>query len=227
MNLPSWLNPGGHVPLELSRVLLAICIAFLGGHVLAWVYLFTHREQPMPGSLVNALVVMPVLVALMMLIMQDNLITAFGMMGVFAIVRFRNVLSDTHDTTYVLSAIMLGLATGTQRFSLAIVGCIAVAAILLYLSGVGFNARIRHDTVLHLHWARPATEIAALNALLDRHGRNAECTALRARETGGSDLSFRLLLRDPSKLELMLTELRSLGGVDRLTSFRADRENAA
>ena len=84
--------------------------------------MLTHRGQSLPRSLVNSLVVMPVLVALVMLVLQENIVTAFGMMGVFAIVRFRNVLADTHDTTYVLAAIMIGMAAGTQRFSIAVVG---------------------------------------------------------------------------------------------------------
>jgi hypothetical protein len=229
MNLTDWLIQGdnAHAALDVPVVLLALCLAFLGGHVLAWVYMLTHAAQSVPRSLVNALVVMPVLVALVMLVLQDNLVTAFGMMGVFAIVRFRNVLNDTHDTTYVLAAIMLGMAAGTQRFSIAIIGCTVVAAILLYLSWTSLGHRARHDTILHLHWGRPAPELPDLNALLARYARNSECTTHRARDNGGSDLSFRLLLRDPSQLEQLLTELRACHGVSQLTSFRAEEKSDA
>jgi hypothetical protein len=224
MNLTDWLAQGdnAHAALDVPIVLLALCLAFLGGHVLAWVYIHTHPGQTAGRSLISSLVVMPVLVALVMLVLQDNLVTAFGMMGVFAIVRFRNVLNDTHDTTYVLAAIMLGMAAGTQRFSIAIVGCAVVAVILLYLSWTGLGSRARHDTILHLHWGRPSGELPDLNSLLDRYGRNSECTAHRARETGGSDLSFRLLLRDPGQLDQLLADLRACNGVSRLTSFRAE-----
>lgn len=224
MNLTDWLVQGDNAQaaLDVPSVLLALCIAFLGGHLLAWIYMITHRGQTVPRSLVNALVVMPVLVALVMLVLQDNLVTAFGMMGVFAIVRFRNVLADTHDTTYVLAAIMIGMAAGTQRFSIAIIGAATVSLILLYLWITGLGSRVKHDTVLHLHWARPATELGELNAVLGRFGRNTECTAHRAREAGGSDISYRLLLRDPTQLDFLLGELRGLAGVSRLTSFRAE-----
>lgn len=224
MNFTDWLVQGdsASAALDLPAVLLALAISFLGGHVLAWVYMLTHRGQSLPRSLVNALVVMPVLVALMMLVLQDNLVTAFGMMGVFAIVRFRNVLADTHDTTYVLASIMIGMAAGTQRFSIAVIGALTIALILIYLWLTGLGTRLRHDLVLHLHWSRAANELEELNSLLGRFGRNAECTAHRARETGGSDLSYRLLLRDPAQLDYFLGELRGLGGVSRLTSFRAE-----
>ena len=224
MNFSDWLNQGdtSQTPLDLTAILLALCVAFIGGHVLAWVYMLTHRGQSLPRSLVNSLVVMPVLVALVMLVLQENIVTAFGMMGVFAIVRFRNVLADTHDTTYVLAAIMIGMAAGTQRFSIAVVGGATVSLILLYLWSTNLGARVRHDTVVHLHWARPATELTALTAILDRFARNAECTAHRTRETGGSDVSYRVLLRDPAQIERMLEELRALAGVSRLTTFRAE-----
>jgi hypothetical protein len=205
-------------------VLLALGLAFLGGQILAWVYIFTHSNRSMPRSLVNAIVVMPVLVALMMLVLQDNLVTAFGMMSIFAIVRFRNVLSETHDTTYVFAAIMVGVATGTQRFPIAIVGCLVVSGILIYLASANFDNRVTHDLVLHLHWSRPASELEALNAMLSRHGRNTECTSFRAREAGGCDVSYLLLLRNPNGLEMMLGELNQLAGVERVNTFRADKE---
>jgi len=43
------------------------------------------------------------------------------MMAVFAIVRFRNILRDTLDTSYILSCLVVGMACGTQRFPVAIV----------------------------------------------------------------------------------------------------------
>jgi hypothetical protein len=124
----------------------------------------------------------------------------------------------------VLAAIMIGMAAGTQRFSIAIVGGATVSLILLYLWSTNLGARVKHDTVVHLHWARPATDLVALIAILDRFARNAECTAHRTRETGGSDVSYRVLLRDPAQLDRMLEELRALAGVSRLTTFRAEEQ---
>ena len=226
MDMPSWLFSGEHLraPLDLSLVLLSLGIAFLGGQTFAWVYIATHTGRSAPRSLVNAVVVLPVLVTLMMLVLQDNLVTAFGMMSIFAIVRFRNVLSETHDTTYVFAAIMLGVAAGTQHFSIAIVGCVFVSAILFYLSLVNFDRRITHDLVLHLHWSRPAAELPALNELLARHGRNTECTSFRARDAGGCDVSYLLLLRDPSGVDRMLAELNALEGVQRVNTFKGQEE---
>jgi len=82
----------GTIPSNWPAMLLGLLLAFACGHVIAWVYMLTHSGLSYSRSFVNALIVMPVLVALVMMVLANNLITAFGMMAVFAIVRFRNVL---------------------------------------------------------------------------------------------------------------------------------------
>ena len=57
----------------------------------------------------------------MMMLMTGGLIVAFGLLAVFAVVRFRNVLKDTRDTSYILWAILQGLAVGTFKFSTAVI----------------------------------------------------------------------------------------------------------
>jgi hypothetical protein len=54
-----------------------------------------------------------------------------------------------------------------------------------------------------------------------------ECTSLRARESGGCDVAYLVLLKDSSKLEVLLSELGALEGVQRLNSFRADKASRA
>jgi hypothetical protein len=41
----------------------------------------------------------------------------------------------------------------------------------------------------------------------------------------GADLSYRLLLRDPSRVNELLTELNQFEGVSRLTSMKAEDES--
>jgi hypothetical protein len=49
-------------------------------------------------------------------------------MAIFAIVRFRNILRDTLDTTFILSAIVLGMAAGAMKFAAAAIGVVVVCA---------------------------------------------------------------------------------------------------
>src|SRR6185503_15600346 len=131
----------GMAPVNWPAVLLGLLLSFAGGQVIAWIYMVTHSGLSYSRSFVNALIVMPVIVALVMMVLSNNLVTAFGMMAVFAIVRFRNILRDTLDTSYVLIVIVLGMACGTLKFATAVVGCLLISMIMIYLWFTAFGTR--------------------------------------------------------------------------------------
>lgn len=216
----------GMAPTNFPALVLGLLLAFAGGHVLAWVYMATHSGLSYSRSFVKSLIVMPVVVALVMHVLSNNLITAFGMMAVFTIVRFRNMLRDTLDTTYVLLVLVLGMAAGSQKFASALIGLAVMAAALLYLWATAFGSRHRYDLIVNLSWGRPLADLAEVSRLLARHARHAHCASQRAGEGyQGTDVSYWLLLRDPGRVEDLLTELRALQGVSRVTSIQAEEES--
>lgn len=216
----------GMAPTNFPALFLGLLLAFAGGHLLAWVYMATHSGLSYSRSFVTALVIMPLVVSLVMHVLSNSLVAAFGMMAVFTIVRFRNMLRDTMDTTYILLVLVLGMACGSQKFSTAVVGTGAVALALLYLWTTSFGTRQRYDLILNLHWARPVGELGEVARLLERHARRTHPASQRgsAGDTG-VDVSYWLLLRDPARVEELLDELRSVNGVSRVTSLAAEDES--
>ena len=216
----------GVAPTNFPALALGLLLAFAMGHIMAWVYMLTHSGLSYSRSFVNALVVMPTIVAVVMNVLSNNLVTAFGMMAVFAIVRFRNILRDTLDTTYILTVLVIGMACGSQKFTTAVVGCALMAIAMLYLWTTSFGSRHRYDVIVNLHWARPLAELQELTRTLNRHSRRTLCASQRSHEGyEGTDLSYRLLLRDSGRVEEMLTELRGTTGVSRVTSMQAEDES--
>jgi len=221
-----WNGDFAAVPTDFPRMLLGMLVAFLGGHVLAWVYMTTHSGLSYSRSFVNSLIVIPTVTSMVMMVLQNNLVTAFGLMAVFAIVRFRNILRDTLDTTYVLSVIVVGMACGTMKLTTAVVGCGLISLIMLYLWFSHFGTRHRYDVIVNMHWARPAAEMGELRQVLHRHSRKAQCASQRSHEGfEGTDLSYRILLRDPGRMDEMLSELRAFPGVSRVTGLLAEEES--
>src|SRR3954467_9976311 len=171
MNGLDWFFNGdyGSAAPNWPAMFLGLLLAFGAGQIIAWVYMLTHSGLSYSRSFVNALIIMPTIVSLVMMVLSNNLITAFGMMAVFAIVRFRNILRDTLDTTYVLTVLVIGMATGTQKFTSAIIGTLIVAVAMIYLWYTSFGSRHRYDVIVNLHWARSVKELLDLRRVLDRH----------------------------------------------------------
>jgi Domain of unknown function (DUF4956) len=216
----------GAAPTNYTALIIALLLAFVCGHAIAWVYMLTHTGLSYSRSYVNTLVLMPVIVALVMMILANNVVLAFGLMAIFAMVRFRSILRDTLDTAYVLAVIVIGLACGTLKFTSAAIGCLATAAIMGYFWVTGFGTRHRYDLIVNIQWVRPATELPELRQVLRRHSRQTQCASQRSNEGyAGIDLSYRLLLRDPARSEELIGELQTLKGVARVSSLHAGDES--
>ncbi len=213
-------------PINVPALLLGLCLAFLGGMAISATYMATHRGLSYSRAFVNSLVVIPMVVTVVMMVLNNNLVTAFGLMAVFAIVRFRNVLRDTLDTSYVLSVLVVGMACGTQRFSLAVVAALTIMATMFFLWYTSYGSRHRFDLVVNLHWARPLAELELVRRVLKRHSHTMLCASQRSSEVAaGTDLSYRLLLRNPDISDELLSELRAVTGVSRLTTLKAQEES--
>src|SRR6266705_2434496 len=146
----------GVAPTDYAMLVIALLLAFACGHVIAWMYMFTHTGLSYSRSYVDTLILMPVIVALVMMVLSNNLVLAFGLMAIFAMVRFRSILRDTSDTAYILAVIVIGLACGTLKFTSAVIGCLATAAIMIYFWATAFGTRYRYDLIVNIQWLRPA-----------------------------------------------------------------------
>lgn len=214
------------IPTDLPTLLLGLLLAFMCGQVLAWIYMYTHTGLSYSRNFVSSLIIIPITVSLVMMVLDNNLITAFSLLAVFAIVRFRNILRDTLDTVYILALIVIGMAAGTQKFSTAIVGTIVASAALMFIWYTNFGSRQRYDLILNLHWSQPISRLEKLREFLNRHSLKTRLASQRSDEgTDDTHLSYRLLLRDPDKLDLLLSEIKQLDGVSNVSSMMAEDES--
>lgn len=225
--MDNWFQFGDTAPLptDLSTLLLALLLAFMCGQLLAWIYMYTHSGLSYSRNFVSSLIVIPITVALVMTVLDNNIVTAFGLFAVFAIVRFRNILRDTLDTVYILSLIVVGMACGTQKFTTAIIGALIASIVLLFIWFTNFGARQRYDLILNLKWALPLSGLNELQAFFKRHALKIKLASQHS--TGGEEthLSYRLLLRDPDRLDLLLDEINRVDGVSSVSSLRAEDES--
>ncbi len=189
-------------------VILIIVFAFAVGMATGFVYMWTHEALSYSRTFVGALAVLPLLVSMMMVAMANSLIVAFGLLGVFGVVRFRNVLKDTRDTGFILWAIMEGMALGTMRFSTAFLAWLGIALAFVCLRVVSFGTRTRYDAVLTLRVTGDVPSgLAALKQILKRHATRVDLAGDRRSTAEGTDLSCRLLLRDTARSADLQSEL--------------------
>lgn len=212
-----------------GTALLMLLLAFAIGHVVAWVYMWTHAGLSYSQMFTASLVALPVLVALFMLLVASNVFIALGMLAVFTMIRFRNVLKDTRDTVFILWAIVEGLAAGTGHYGIAMVGAVVIGLVFLYLRVTGFGGRHRYDVIVSFEWSPGGNgngggSMDDLRALLRRHGARVQLASQRDLDEDRIDLSYRVLMRDPNRSRDLLTELKSTPGIERPTLYHREDE---
>ena len=207
-----------------ETALLALLLCFCIGHVVAWVYMWTHDGLSYSKMFTMSLLAMPVIVALVMILMAGNIVIAVGLLAVFTVVRFRNVLKDTRDTTFVLWSIVEGMAAGTMRFGIAVLGAVLISLVFIYLKVTAFGGRHRYDVVVNLQWRGDGDSLDTLQPILWRHSVRAQLAGHRLLDDR-QDLSYRLSLRDPSRAGELLTDLRATDGVSGVHLFRREDES--
>src|SRR5689334_21183037 len=74
---------------------LSLLIAFCLGHIVSWTYMLTHSGLSYTQMFTSSLLALPMIVAMTMMLLAGNLLVAMGLLSIFAMIRFRNVLKDT------------------------------------------------------------------------------------------------------------------------------------
>ena len=214
--------PGGP---DGRTVLFMLLLSFATGMFIGFVYMWTHEALSYSRTFVGALAVMPVIISMMMAAMSGSLLVAFGLLAVFGVVRFRNVLKDTRDTSFILWVIMEGLAIGTTRFSTAMLAAVGIGCAFLILRFMSFGIRNRYDAVLSLRLTGDVTaRMENLRQVLKRHATRLHLASERRATEEGTDVTYRLLLRDISRSSELQNELTQTEGIQNVSVYMHDDE---
>jgi hypothetical protein len=114
---------------NLGQSLFWLTVALLSALLLSlpvsWVYMGIRNDDEYDQSLINTIIVLPMVVTGIVIIVQNSLALAFSLAGIAGAVRFRNSLKSSGDALFILLAVAIGLAGGIGAVELAAVVTVA------------------------------------------------------------------------------------------------------
>ena len=124
---------------------IAILGALLTALPVSWVYMSVRDHEAYDQSLVDTVVVLPIVITSIVIIVQHSLALAFSLAGIAAAVRFRNSLKSTGDALFILLAVGIGLSAGVGAVELAVLMSVAFndSVVALWMSGYGEREGMR------------------------------------------------------------------------------------
>lgn len=101
-------------PHRATAVAVAMLAAVLLSIPVAWIYQLTRAKRGYQQSVVQLMIILPLVVSGVVILVKDSLALAFSLAGIVAAVRFRNSLDDSKDAVYVFLATGLGLSAAVD-----------------------------------------------------------------------------------------------------------------
>ncbi len=159
-------GPAMAPPVALA-VTTALCMfgAFFLMLPVSWVYILTRQKKGFRQSVVQTLIILPIVVAGVVLLVKNSIALAFSLGGIVAAVSFRNTLRDTKDAVYIFLAIGVGLAAGVQVLSAAAVMSFLFNVLVLIFWYTDFGR-----APSHMEGPRAARRLERSLALANRTG---------------------------------------------------------
>lgn len=217
MNVLSWIQTsavlGSNTPPVV--ILYDLLLSFVLSQFVAWMYAWTHRGMSYSRNLLHSLVLLSMIVTAVMLVVGDSVARAFGLVGALAIIRFRTVVRDARDTTFIFLALAVGIAVGAHHYGVAVVGAGAVSLVAALLQVTGFGTRFADTGVLRVRGVGGLGQ--ALDGALTEWCRTFELTALRETGAGDAEYSYEIRLWHPGERDQLLAALRNLPGAGTVT----------
>jgi hypothetical protein len=134
---------------NLGQSLFWLAVAIIGALLtslpVSWVYMGIRNDEDYDQSLINTILVLPMVVTGIVIIVQNSLALAFSLAGIAGAVRFRNSLKSSGDALFILLAVAIGLSAGIGAVELAALITLAFnyTFIVLWMSEYGERAGMK------------------------------------------------------------------------------------
>jgi uncharacterized protein DUF4956 len=173
LNSSQFESPAAKLPSSLQLAIttsLSMVVTLLLMLPVTWVYMSARRTKRHNQSVVETLILLPIVVAAVILIVRNSLALAFSLAGVVAAVRFRTTLRDTRDTVFIFLAIGIGFAAGVQVITVGAVASVIFNLVMLFIWRSDFGRNALVTTAGQQHWAEPLKLLAESNGHSNGNG---------------------------------------------------------
>lgn len=156
-----------------SQITLNLLVACALGVIVALTYRRTHHGLSYSQAFVVSLVFVSIIACGAIMVIGSNIARAFGLVGALSIIRYRTVVKDTRDASFIFLSLVVGFACGTSSFLIGVMTAAVVLILALVVHKFRFGILKDHDFILSFSVPRATPGqppvAAAYQAVLDQY----------------------------------------------------------
>ena len=195
----------------IASVYLVCSLASLAlGAVIAFAAGFRSRQSK---SFMLALLLIPIIVQMVIMLVNDNVGAGVAVMGAFSLVRFRSAPGSAKEIVSIFLAMATGLATAKGYIALAAVFVIVISLIMIISTYVRFKEK--DDLVRELKITIPEDLNYAheFDDLFDTYTKRSKLLNVKTTNMGSLyKLSYEVELKSEDNVQSFIDDLRTRNG---------------
>lgn len=206
---------------------LRVAVAVVYGAIVAWIHHRTSKSGDSGTSLQATLVLLAGLIAMVTQVIGDNVARAFSLVGALSIVRFRTVVRDTRDTAFVIFAVIVGMAAGSQAYWLgaAGMGIVGGAAFAMANRKASAEPAATEEFVLRIRATLALDVEPAIAEIVKPHCSARKLTSVATSKQGGTlDYNYLVIPAVSASPEELVKKLNRIDGVQEVRWIRRGQE---
>lgn len=120
--------------LNLPTTVNIIFASLLMGLFISVIYIKTRGKDGYSHGFTVTLIMLPAIIAIIILLVGNNIARAFSLAGAFSLIRFRSAPGDPIDISYVFFTLAVGLACGMGYIGYGMLFAVILCAVMVILS---------------------------------------------------------------------------------------------
>ena len=196
---------------EINASLIALNLLLSLGLMvfIAWIYRRTHRGLSYSTSFLFTLLMIGLLGTTIMMVVMQNILGAFALLGAFGLIRFRTIVKDTRDVAFVFYALAIGIAVGVAAYSVAVIATGFIGAVILLTQRYHWRLDIRSSLNFILTITQKFSVASSdYEELLQSSGAHARLLSIKV-SGEFKEYSYLLLLKNDREADKILQLVRA------------------
>lgn len=195
-------------------IVYALMLAFVLGTVVALLYIKTFQGLSYSRNFIHCLVLCPLVTAVAMQAIGDNLARGIGMVGAISLLRFRSNLKDPRDMFFLFASLAVGVACGVHSYSIGVLGCIGFVLASLVLANSPFGNSNQYDGLLRFNLTNSLHLNKSLEDLMTEYCKSFALVTIREMAQGERlDYSYQFKLKKKYSYTEFMTRLQELENI--------------
>ncbi|MBC3890010.1 DUF4956 domain-containing protein, partial [Acetobacterium paludosum] len=117
--------------LSVGSTLKIIFTSLIMGLFISVVYIKTQGKDGYSPGFTITLIMLPAIIAIIILLVGNNIARAFSLAGAFSLIRFRSAPGDPIDISYVFFTLAVGLACGMGYIAYGVLFAIILCIVMV------------------------------------------------------------------------------------------------